>query len=340
MSAGDYRPTIRIGQVDQLLLGARRHGLNADALMVQAGIAPALLTSPLAKVTQQQYARLTRLLRHRLRDELWGLCPQPLPPGSYAQSLQLMVRCATLGEALSLTLRHYRLLLRDITPRLQHGDDAVVVSFTPHSPPDEAVEYALRTLAFVGYGTACWLVGRRLPLLQANTPHRRLEPAHASRLFQAPVSMLPGWTGWYFEPRFLALPVARTPVDAQALLRRAPVGLLVRYRDPHSTVERVRALLRRNLAEAPPSLAQVGAELGMTAQTLRRHLVREGQGFRALRAALRRDAAIEYLARPQLSLAEIARRLGFSELSTFHRAFRHWTGLAPGRYRLKQRHDA
>jgi len=315
MNAGDYRPTIGIGQVDQLLLGARRHGLATDALMAQAGIAPALLTSPLAKVTQQQFASLARLLRRRLRDELWGLCSQPLPLGSYAQSLQLMVRCATLGEALALAVRHYRLLLHDITPRLQQHDARVALSFTPRQPPDEALEYALRTLAFLGYGTVCWLVGRRLPLLQANTPHRRLEPGHASTLFQAPVSMAPGWTGWRFERQFLALPVVRTPAEAQLLLRR-------------------------NLAEAPPSLAQVGAEVGLTAPTLRRHLAREGHSFRALRDALRRDAAIEYLARPQMPLAEIARRLGFSELSTFHRAFRHWTGLAPGRYRLEQGRDA
>jgi AraC-like DNA-binding protein len=340
MNAGDYRPTIGIGQVDQLLLGARRHGLATDALMAQAGIAPALLTSPLAKVTQQQFASLARLLRRRLRDELWGLCSQPLPLGSYAQSLQLMVRCATLGEALALAVRHYRLLLHDITPRLQQHDARVALSFTPRQPPDEALEYALRTLAFLGYGTVCWLVGRRLPLLQANPPHRRLEPGHASTLFQAPVSMAPGWTGWRFERQFLALPVVRTPAEAQLLLRRAPVGLLLRYRDRESTVERVRAVLRRNLAEAPPSLAQVGAEVGLTAPTLRRHLAREGHSFRALRDALRRDAAIEYLARPQMPLAEIARRLGFSELSTFHRAFRHWTGLAPGRYRLEQGRDA
>jgi AraC-like DNA-binding protein len=336
MGAGPFRPTIGIGQVDQLLLGARRHGLATEALLVRAGIAPALLSSPLAKVTQQQYAALARLLRRRLHDELWGLCPHPLPPGSYAQSLQLMVRCASLDEALALAVRHYRLLLRDITPRLRRQGEAVALTFTPQQPPDEGLEYALRALAFLGYGTVCWLVGQRLPLLQANTPHRRLEPGHASKLFQAPVSMLPGWTGWSFERRFLALPVLRTAADAQALLRQAPVGLLLRYRDRDSTPERARNILRRNLAEAPPSLQQVGAELGLSAQTLRRHLAREGQGFRALRDALRRDAAIEYLARPQLSVAEIARLLGFSEVSTFHRAFRHWTGLAPGQYRLTQ----
>ena len=34
-----------------------------------------------------------------------------------------------------------------------------------------------------------------------------------------------------------------------------------------------------------------------------------------------------------LTLIDIANRLGFSEASTFHRAFKHWTGVAPGEYR-------
>ena len=54
----------------------------------------------------------------------------------------------------------------------------------------------------------------------------------------------------------------------------------------------------------------------------------------ALKDALRRDAAIAHLAQPELTLPEIAQRLGFSEASTFHRAFKKWTGVAPGEYRL------
>lgn len=48
---------------------------------------------------------------------------------------------------------------------------------------------------------------------------------------------------------------------------------------------------------------------------------------------LRRDAAVEYLGRHDLSLMDIAERLGFSESSTFHRAFKKWTGVSPGEYR-------
>ena len=47
--------------------------------------------------------------------------------------------------------------------------------------------------------------------------------------------------------------------------------------------------------------------------------------------------AIEYLARPDMTLLDIADQLGFSEASTFHRAFKKWTGVAPGEYRQRHR---
>ena len=53
---------------------------------------------------------------------------------------------------------------------------------------------------------------------------------------------------------------------------------------------------------------------------------------------VRRDIATHMLKKSRLPLEEVALSLGFSELSTFHRAFRRWTGLAPGEFR--ERHAA
>jgi AraC-like DNA-binding protein len=47
--------------------------------------------------------------------------------------------------------------------------------------------------------------------------------------------------------------------------------------------------------------------------------------------------AIYYLERPELAINDIAFRVGFTEPSTFHRAFKKWTGVTPGAWREGER---
>jgi AraC-like DNA-binding protein len=326
--------TIAIQQVEQILLGAREKGADVEGLLQRAGISPALLESPLSRVTQAQYAALIFVLRHAMRDELWGLCRRPLPLGSFAMGCRLLIGARTLGEALQVGLRYYRLLLADFVPRLQVHRGVARVSLGSHGQPSPALAYAERAFSFLSYGLACWLVARRVPLLAVDYPPSALGHSNdAGTLFQAPVHYDQPCTGWRFEARWLELPVVQNAQSLGEFLQQAPASLLVKYRDQSSLTERIRRILRRHLAEELPSLEDIGRQLAMTPQTLRRRLHEEGRGFREIKDDLRRDAAIEYLARPELTLPEIAALLGFSEASTFHRAFKHWTGVAPGEYR-------
>lgn len=331
------RHTIAIQQVHQITLGARSRGLDVPALLWRAGISPALLESPLSRVTQAQYAALILVLRHATRDELWGLCSQPLPIGSFEQCVQLLIRSRTLGEALALGLRHCRLLLSDFVPRLSVHGDTASLALTPRGPNTASLAYAQRAFVFLAYGLASWLVARRIPLSAVD--YRPSDDAAADRscdavqLFQAPLNASAPTTGWRFERRWLALPVVQNAQSLREFMQQAPASLLVKYRDQTSVTESIRRILRHHLAGELPSLEALGRQLAVTPQTLRRRLADEGQGFRAIKDDLRRDAAIEYLARQDFTLLEIAQRLGFSEASTFHRAFKHWTGVAPGEYR-------
>jgi AraC-like DNA-binding protein len=230
-------------------------------------------------------------------------------------------------------LRHYRLLLSDFTPRLQVTGGVAALSLLPRVPADALLVYAQRAFAFLAYGLACWLVARRLPLLAVDLPCSEVDrPGDAPVLFQAPLSHGVR-TGWRFEARWLSLPIVQTAESLGAFLQQAPANLLLKYRDDSRLTERIRRILRRHLGGPVPSLETVGALLAMTPQTLRRRLRDEGRGFREIRDDLLRDAAIDYLTRPGLTLPEIASLLGFSEASTFHRAFKNWTGVAPGAYR-------
>jgi AraC-like DNA-binding protein len=73
--------------------------------------------------------------------------------------------------------------------------------------------------------------------------------------------------------------------------------------------------------------------LGLSTATLRRRLDAEGAAWGPLKDAVRRDLALQLLAEGRLPVAEVAARLGFEDASTFYRAFRKWTGEAPGAWR-------
>ncbi|HVR55103.1 MAG TPA: AraC family transcriptional regulator [Pseudorhodoferax sp.] len=326
--------TIAIQQVQQLLYGAQHRGLDTPALLRRAGIAPALLDAPLSRVTQAQCAALIAVLRHHLRDELWGLCRHPLPPGSFALGCELMADTRTLGEALARGLRYYRLLLRDFVPRLQLQGGVATLALTGGDRSAPGPAFAERAFSFLAYGWVCWLVARRVPLLSVDYPDSVLARSmDTTTLLQAPVVYGQPYTGWRFEARWLQLPVVQNQDSLRDFLREAPAQLLVRFRDRTRVTERIRSLFRKHLAGETPTLEEVSEQLALTPQTLRRRLREEAQTFRGIKEDLRRDAAIEYLARTELTLPEIAARLGYSEASTFHRAFKHWTGLAPGAYR-------
>src|SRR5690554_7351783 len=102
---------------------------------------------------------------------------------------------------------------------------------------------------------------------------------------------------------------------------------------PYTTLFRSRCFLRQNLSEGSITLEEVAGSIGIPAHTLRRNLRIEGQRFQELKDAVRRDASINLLSCPNLSIMEVAERLGFSEASTFHRSFKKWTGVTPGDYR-------
>ena len=326
--------TIAIHHVVQILQGVREQGRDVNAILQRAGISPALLESPLSRVSQAPYTALIRTQRRVTRDEFWGMCERPVKIGSFARACRMLVHCHTLRDALREGFGFYHLVLDDMTPRLRVEEDVAHVELHTRIGYNPRISYVERTFLFFTFGLASWLVARRIPLLDLD--YRRTDEAlapDAYRLFQAPIRYQDAHVGFRFEARWLDLPVVQNVQSVEEFLRQAPASLLVKYRDQASVTERLRRLLRRHLDGEMPSLEEVSKSLAMTPQTLRRRLQEEGQGYQAIKDDLRRDAAIEYLGRADLALIDIANMLGFSEPSTFHRAFKKWTGVAPGEYR-------
>lgn len=98
------------------------------------------------------------------------------------------------------------------------------------------------------------------------------------------------------------------------------------------------AQVHRALTAALPEEVQaagVARALHVSVRTLQRRLVAAGTTFRSVSECARRRLAEAYLADPRVSIAEVAFLLGFSDQTSFNRAFRRRSGASPGVWRRR-----
>jgi AraC-like DNA-binding protein len=81
------------------------------------------------------------------------------------------------------------------------------------------------------------------------------------------------------------------------------------------------------------SLEEVAEVVAMSSRTLKRKLALQGASFSALCEEERRQRALILLRSPELSIEEVADRLGYWNVQNFTRAFRRWTARTPAAFR-------
>lgn len=134
----------------------------------------------------------------------------------------------------------------------------------------------------------------------------------------------------------LSAPLPQANQYARSMAEKQAVQLL-RQRSARAGV----AGLLRDLMLASPSpvlsLDEAARQLAVSPRTLRRHLAQEGVSLRVLQEEVREALAEELLVSDGRSVADIAERLGYSQVSSFTKAFRRWKGVGPQEYRTRAR---
>ncbi|QGX99094.1 AraC family transcriptional regulator [Roseovarius faecimaris] len=100
-----------------------------------------------------------------------------------------------------------------------------------------------------------------------------------------------------------------------------------------SMVSDAKNAIAQALNEGAPRMADIAKGLGLSARSFHRRLSEHGMSFQTLTEETRRELAEGLLRDEQYSLAEVAFLTGFSEQSSFTRAFKRWLGTTPANYR-------
>src|SRR5215212_6441678 len=111
---------------------------------------------------------------------------------------------------------------------------------------------------------------------------------------------------------------------------RAPQMLLARHVQSAELVKCVRAILQKEMGHC--LAVDIAKRLGVNPRTLERHLSYQGTTFREISRQVQLQAS-QRLLKTGASVSDVAKALGFSEISAFTRAFRRWSGETPSSWK-------
>ena len=324
---------IRVGGAIALFPLLRENGIDPEALAVEAGLSAEVFANPDNVVPFVALCRLLHLARERT-----GLCDVGLRActNTGLASLGLLGYLVANSESVGRGLGALQEFLHvhdggATTCFVREGDTAVLgyEVLTPGVPGADQLTFG--ALA-IGANVLRSLCGAGFRLREVEFAYRA--PADVSlfrRFFGAPVRFDAARSALVFEARWLAAPVA----GADAFIRQI---LVERIRQqladaPDATGDRLRRVVRSLVAGGKFTVDDLAAAFASSRRTLARRLRQNGTSFRELLDEARFLAARNLLQSSVVPVAEIAARLGYSDVTAFTRAFRRWAGTSPSEWR-------
>ena len=329
--------TIPIAFVQGMLSGIRARGADAPVdigiALEDAGIAPSLLEETASRVTAEQYVDLFALLMKRLDDEALCFLTRRLRCGSFALMLRSALGAPTFEVALRRVAHTFSLLQDDLSLVLLHEGPLAGFGLRLNNLQAPHQNFLHELMLRVYWRLFAWLHGGRLVARRFDFGFEL--PPYAdgyAKVFPGPLQFGQPLTAMWFDASSLATPMHRDAHAMQVFLSASPANVILPRLAEQAVSAKVRAVLQQN-RPAWADLVTTASSLHMSVSTLQRHLATEGTSFQSLKDQLRRDVAIVRLNTSAVPLAALAEELGFADSAAFQRAFKTWTGGAPGSYR-------
>jgi len=330
------RGTISIRLLREALLDVdRTHALPVESLL-RNGVSIADLDTEDGRISVEHYAAVWLAIAEATGDEFFCMNPRPMRTGSFAFLTRATLHCATLREAVHLALGFLSVMLDGMNGRLVEEDGVAYLTLSDGGAVQRCFTYF--TYWLIVHGLMCFLVKQRIQILAIDvvTPPPD-DFADYRVLFSDEIRFSQAKNRLIVASHVLDRPVRATRADRDGFLQRAPANILVKYRNDAGTVSKIKHLLRSRNPDDWPDFDEVAVSFDISASTLRRRIEVEGQSFQDIKDGVRKEIAVHLLCTTRLSLSAIAEAVGFSEASSFVRAFRKWTGVNPGVYRHRRR---
>ncbi|MFT7177100.1 MAG: AraC-like DNA-binding protein [Candidatus Azotimanducaceae bacterium] len=246
-----------------------------------------------------------------------------------------LMSCANLRESLDLLLRYGKVFFKPNWKVHDHDGGLMLrLNLTLGTPAQQRLVAELCFSQLSTIGSSLYRGRLEGAELHFNFP----EPSHAIgylSTLKAAVSFGGEHNQLFLPTRVLDTPVRTASQPEYVVFHQQCEEMLRSLNSVEKTTTAVRNLLIQSAGEFL-NISQAAERLYVSERTLRRRLAAESTSFRATFDEIKDLLAREYLADTQLTVAEIAHLLDYSETVNFRRAFVRWNGATPSQYRQQQ----
>jgi AraC-like DNA-binding protein len=327
--------TIQAKAVEKIVRSAAASGVGADRLYDAVNLNPTVLLDPDNRIPFAQLVDLYEKAAQLTGDDNFGLhVGETVNPTAFDVVGYCALNSSTLGDAFARVARYHSIWTDGALFTLQQSNETSAIVYrymdTSISQHRQDSEMTLATVTALCRSVAAPDFTPTLVEFQHDAPAGISEHL---RLFRCPIEFRAASNKLSFESSSLSLPIERADASLCVLLDRHAEELLAKYPPRDSLVDQVRSIIASEFRGGDPSLERVADQLGLTPRTLQRKLHEIGASHNELLDQMRRQLAMRYLREREMAICEVAYLLGFSESSSFHRAFKRWTGVTPKEFR-------
>ena len=309
------------------------YGIDPEPLFREEGINPEAMFDQGARIPLVQYQRMDLKAAELAGDPFFGLKGAEYFRPAHLGALGFAwLASSSLRTAFQRLSRYARIINEKLTITLAEDEQFFYVSIDAQLPLlNERIreDGQLATLLKI-----CRVIASKdfNPALVKFKQSEPPDPGYFYELFRCPIE---------FNSEHTVLVINLEAMDKRLTgsndeLAKLNEHIVVKYLahlDKGDIVNRAKAAIIDGLGSGLVTETSIAESLHMTPRNLHRKLQKEDTSFKVLVTEIRRDLAKQYIQDRSKTLTEIAFLLGFSEVSSFSRAYKVWNGQPPSETR-------
>lgn len=332
-----YIPISRIKPLIKILV---MNKVNLNTLLANTDIKLHDFTATDKSISFKQYQQLLVNARHLSTDPIFAL---RLGEQSFLHHDGLLaariMSSENVGQAMELLTRYQPLFTQILLFDFEFNDNGDgVLTLTPHFELGETLPYFIEYTCSVIYSLGRFFLGG-IDLnhngINAAIQFSYQEPSSRNEIdafFSIPVHYNQPTNQLVMSKKLLSQPLIFSNKDSAQYNDQMCQAKVTKISPDNTILDRVRFLIHRQIF-SDLSLDLLASELCISPRTLRRQLQDNNTSYKLLLENERKRVALSEIKKPEVMIEELASKLGYSDASSFSRAFKRWYGVSPKHYK-------